>query len=657
MRPLAALLVGSLLVAATAHAAVDVIVVGAFLGGSAAGGTPAPDNDGVFFGSSVPVINDAGEVAFCSSFTTGSGGTGVVRGSAQPGSLRFVVRQGDPAPDANGNFGGFDPTLATASINGNGQVAFPTTFVGTFGTGDKSGIVRGDVGPDHLTLLARSGQTVDGVLLGSLTNQSLSLNAAGQVVFAQQSAIILSGGGPSTAVAKTGQAAPDASGTFVFISTGPPAINDLGQIAFFPDVNTGTKLIVELLRADGPTITQVVRDGDPAPDGNGTFDLFTTALEGRPPTLNASGEIGFVAALAGVAGFGTKGIFRATDPDHVVQIARRGDPTPDASGSFLDFDFKGIFTLPFNDAGQTAFLATLSATTGGSADNMGIFRGDGTTLVRVVRKGQPAPDADGVFATIDQPAINAAGQVAFHATLAGTTRTDGIFLYDDVNGLTQVVRQGDPLLGTTIYGVSFAPDTSLGRKHIGINASGQIAFKFGLADGRAGIAVWSPGATTTTTTTTTISTTTTLGGTSTSTTTVGSPSSTTTSAGTTSLPVSTTTSITPTTTPTTTTSVPTCTTVRCIIDAARNDASCADETLPPSITRKLDLAITQAELAPSQSPKKAKRLANGAARLLAKARKLVTKATRGRHPKLSTECAAALVNAIGAAGALVAPGA
>jgi len=162
-----------------AHAGVDAVVVGAFLGGSTAGGDPAPDNDGAFFGFGVPVINDAGEVAFPCSFTTGSGGTAIVRGSTAPGDRHIVVRQGNPAPDGNGNFGGFDPTLATAAINGNGQVAFPTTFVGTFGTGDTSGIVRGDVGPDHLTLLARSGQTVDGVQVGSLTNQRLALNAAG----------------------------------------------------------------------------------------------------------------------------------------------------------------------------------------------------------------------------------------------------------------------------------------------------------------------------------------------------------------------------------------------------------------------------------------------------------------------------------------------
>ncbi len=675
MKPLLATLIATLtLVARAAHAGVDVLVVGAFVGGSTAGGDPAPDNDGVFFGSGIPVINDAGEVVFYSSFTTGSEGTAVVRGSAQPGSLRLVVRQGDPAPDANGNFGGpFGPSGSpAAAINGNGQVAFSTTFVGTFGPGDTSGIVRGDVGPDHLTLLVRAGQTVDGVYIDRLDNRVPALNAAGQVAFGgifehqlgqSTSAIILSGGGSNSVVAQAGQSAPDASGTFTPINL--PAINDLGQVAFFPEVITNSNpiVIVELLRADGSTITQVVRDGDPAPDHNGTFDLFTTLNVVRAPALNASGEIAFVAALAGVTGPGTKGIFRAADPDHVVQIVRRADQTPDANGSFLDFDFGGFDPVAFNDAGQAAFLATLTATSGGSADNMGIFRGDGTTLVRVVRKGQSAPDADGSFAVLDQPAINAAGQVAFHATLGGTTKTEGIFLYDDLKGLIQVVRQGDPLLGSTIAGVRFAPDTRLGRKHIGINASGQVAFQFDLADGREGVAVWSPGSTTTTTTaTTTTSTTTKLGGTSTTTTTAGATSSTTTSTsiGSTSSTTSTTIGTTPTTIPvpsTTTTSLPPCTTVRCMIDAARNGTSCAGETLPPSITKKLDRAISQAELAPSQSAKKAKRLAKSTERLLTKARRLVTKAARGRHPKLSSQCAADLVNAIGAASGLVAPGA
>jgi hypothetical protein len=665
MRTLIALLCASLFAAPAARADVDVVVVGAFLGGSPTGGDPAPDGDGVFFGAGVPVINDAGQVAFPCSFTTGSGGTAIVRGSTAPGDRHLVVRQGDPAPDANGNFSSFD--LATVDINDAGQVVFAGTFTGTFGPpGDTSGIIRGDVGPDRLTQLARAGQTVDGVKLISLGNPPPVLNASGQVVFTSllTGAILLHSGSSNSVVVRAGQDAPDASGTINALFSEPPALNDLGQVAFVPlVVPTSGFGIEEFVRADGPTLTQVVHDGDPAPDHNGTFDLFTTITVVRPPALNGAGEIGFVAALAGVTGPGTKGIFRASDPDHVVQIVRRGDMTPDANGSFLDFNFRGIDSLPFNDAGQAAFLATLTGTSNGSADNVGIFRGDGTTLVRIVRKSQAAPDADGSFSDFDTPAINAAGKVAFRATLTDTAKTQGIFLYDDVGGLTQVVRQGDPLLGSTIAAMGFAPDSSFGRTHVGINASGQIAFQFGLADGRVGVAVWSPGSTTTTTTTTTTTsstalTTTTLGGTSTTTTTVATTSTTSTTIGTPSSTTSTTIRSTPTTTPippTTTTTLPPCTTLRCIVGAARNGSSCTGQTIPASITKKLDLAITQAELAPSQTAKKAKHLYKSAGHLLTKAGKLATRAAGGRHPKLSTQCAADLLNAIHAAAALAAP--
>jgi hypothetical protein len=92
--------------------------------------------------------------------------------------------------------------------------------------------------------------------------------------------------------------------------------------------------------------------------------------------------------------------------------------------------------------------------------------------------------------------------------------------------------------------------------------------------------------------------------------------------------------------------------LRCIIDAGRHAPSCGDEPLPARIARKLDLAIARAELAQSQTPKKAKRLYN-VSHLLAKARKAATKAAGGRRPTLSTECAADLVNAIREGGALV----
>jgi hypothetical protein len=97
------------------------------------------------------------------------------------------------------------------------------------------------------------------------------------------------------------------------------------------------------------------------------------------------------------------------------------------------------------------------------------------------------------------------------------------------------------------------------------------------------------------------------------------------------------------------------TTVRCLVDAAPDDPACAGQTIPASITKKLDLAASQAELAPSQTAKKAKRLAKSAKRLLKKASALATKAAHRRHPTLTADCAAALVDATHAASAAVGP--
>ena len=79
--------------------------------------------------------------------------------------------------------------------------------------------------------------------------------------------------------------------------------------------------------------------------------------------------------------------------------------------------------------------------------------------------------------------------------------------------------------------------------------------------------------------------------------------------------------------------------------------------MPSSITRKLDLAIARTELAPSETPKKAKRLYKSVRHLLTKAGKLTTRAARGRHPKLSAQCAADLLDALHAGGVLVGSGA
>src|SRR5262249_13828970 len=99
---------------------------------------------------------------------------------------------------------------------------------------------------------------------------------------------------------------------------------------------------------------------------------------------------------------------------------------------------------------------------------------------------------------------------------------------------------------------------------------------------------------------------------------------------------------------TTTTTIPPCDTPRCAIDDARQPPACAGGG-PASIGKKLDRALSQAELAEGQPPKKATKLYKAAKRLLGKAAKAVVKASRGRHPRLSPDCAASLRNAIAVA--------
>ena len=107
-------------------------------------------------------------------------------------------------------------------------------------------------------------------------------------------------------------------------------------------------------------------------------------------------------------------------------------------------------------------------------------------------------------------------------------------------------------------------------------------------------------------------------------------------------------SSTSTTAPPTTTTLPACATVRCLLDEARNGPACAG-TLPPAVARKLDGAVSRVELAPTATPRKAPRLYKAAKRLLAKAATAAGKASRGRRPRLSAECATTLRQAIGIA--------
>lgn len=96
----------------------------------------------------------------------------------------------------------------------------------------------------------------------------------------------------------------------------------------------------------------------------------------------------------------------------------------------------------------------------------------------------------------------------------------------------------------------------------------------------------------------------------------------------------------------TTTTIP-CTTPRCTIDAGLHGPECEGQSVPPAVLKKLDRATTLIDAASGSSPKKARHLLHKAKSLLRLAAKVAAKAARGKKPKLTKDCAAAIQQATG----------
>ncbi|MEM1212018.1 MAG: choice-of-anchor tandem repeat NxxGxxAF-containing protein, partial [Planctomycetota bacterium] len=331
-------------------------------------GDAAPDANGSFLGLGSPALNDAGQAAFFGSFTGTAGGssddTGLFRSDGTSGALTQLAREGQAAPDNNGSLSSY----SAPALNDAGQAAFFGILTGTAGgSSDDLGIFRSDGSSGGLTQLAREGQ-----------------------------------------------AAPDNNGSFS--GFGNPALNDAGQAAFVSTLTGtagGSSDNGGIFRSDGSSggLTQLAREGQAAPDNNGSFSGFNSSV-----ALNDAGQAAFTGFLTGTAGGGSdnSGLFRGDGTSGgLTQLAREGQAAPDNNGSFSSFGNPAL-----NDAGQAAFVSTLTGTAGGSSDDFGIFRSDGSSggLTQLAREGQAAPDNNGSFSGFGNPALNDAGQAAFVST-------------------------------------------------------------------------------------------------------------------------------------------------------------------------------------------------------------------------------------------------
>jgi len=229
-------------------------------------------------------------------------------------------------------------------------------------------------------------------------------------------------------LAMSGASPPGGNGTFQLF--GIPTINASGQVAFgvsLADTQPPDPEARGVYLADGQTLAELVRVGDPAPDGNGTFLFFSSHGEERF-ALNADGTVAFRGELEGTAAslpnFDDSGLFLADATHGVTQLVRLGDPAPDGNGVFGPQDPGSIdpSLLPpgLDDAGGASFFGVLSQTTGGEeVDDRGVFHADAGALTRLARIGSQVPGTSETFDRIQsQIASNAAGDVALIGELA-----------------------------------------------------------------------------------------------------------------------------------------------------------------------------------------------------------------------------------------------
>ena len=429
------------------------------LTGQAAPGTPA----GVSYqGLFVPIINDAGQVAYFAGLT-GSGVTTANDETVYAGSFaapQLVMREGDPAP---GTPAGVKYSIVggPAALNDAGQLAYLPLLTGSgVTTANQGTLYAGNATSPQL--VARSGDAAPGTPAGvTYSTFSVSgLNDAGQLAYigfltgtgvttTNNRALYAGAIGAPHLVARKGAPAPGtAAGVNYgeFFDTFSP--NDAGQVAYRVSLSGSgvTTANDEAIYAGSFTAPQlVVRDGNPAP-GTPAGVNYSSLIR---PMMNDVGQVAYTARLAGsgVTSVNDEAIY-AGDLAARQLVAREGNAAPGTPPGVRYSNISNATPI-LNDSGQVVYLTGMTGTGVTSANDQGIYAGAFAAPQLIARKGSAAPGTPpGVnFAFLNDPTLNDLGQVVYFASLSGigvTTANDrGLFAFDPVLGALVIAREGD----------------------------------------------------------------------------------------------------------------------------------------------------------------------------------------------------------------------
>jgi hypothetical protein len=234
--------------------------------------------------------------------------SGIFRGDGT--SLTPLALQGMASPDGNGTFSSF---AAPVYVSRSGQIAFISTLTGTSaGTLDNTGLYIAD--DSGIKLVARTNEqlpTGDGVLASNIMSAFTSrfqINTQGQTAFRAQ------------------------------LSQTPGGTLD------------DTALFV----GDGQTLTQIARENQLVPNGDGRFASLSSA------EINDAGTVAFTATLRGTQnGQTTSGLYLFRY-GHLFEAFRTGEPLAGSTIQTVSVRFGPDDNRGLNNLDEVAFFATLA---------------------------------------------------------------------------------------------------------------------------------------------------------------------------------------------------------------------------------------------------------------------------------------------------------
>jgi len=490
-------------------------------------GQRAPSTTGgeVFSSLKVPVLNSSGKTAFygvlTGSVVDGSNDLGIW--SEGSGVLSLMARAGGQAPgtSAGTNFGAFF-TDTPPLLNEAGQIAFTAMLSGSGVTNDNdAGIWSGELG--SLGLVARDSDpapgTSGGVLfsrIGGPFGRNFAFNNSGDVAF--EAELVGIGVGPRegnnlgiwsssndvlTIVVRSGDQTPGSPAGVRFRAFEGPTLDQQGRTAFFANlVGVGSSFNRGIWSERSGSLSPIAREGDNAPDTADGVTFETFAFE--TPSINSAGQAAFFARIrgTGVTGNNDYGVW-SEGSSALRLVARDGGIALGLDEQEVFFsDIGNPFSLPsINSAGDIAFSGSTRLANGSPIRSNGIWveRSGSLDLVVSSRMAIPGIAGDVTYRFLGQPALNAAGQVAFSSLLAGEGinggNDKGIWAEDRQRELFLIAREGEllevePGDFRTIESLSFLGGTGNddGRQSA-FNDLGQLAFQARFTDGTEGIFV------------------------------------------------------------------------------------------------------------------------------------------------------------------------